>query len=157
MVARKGAIMLGINDINLLHAQNEGYRKQNEDLQKENKHLKDLYNQALKDYEEALDLSKQKSWEIGNLGYKIHNQRKEINQRLKQIEALNKDCDELNIQLNSIKILSIPKIEFNKYKQALNDILEIVEENKQTAQYRGICLSIGNIINEAKDGNDEQV
>ena len=63
--------MLGINDINLLHAQNEGYRKQNEDLQKENKHLKDLYNQALKDYEEALDLSKQKSWEIGNLGYKI--------------------------------------------------------------------------------------
>lgn len=44
--------MLSINDINLLQAQNEGLRKQNEDLQKENKHLKDLYNQALKDYEQ---------------------------------------------------------------------------------------------------------
>ena len=29
-----------------------------------------------------------KSWEIGNLGYKIKNQRREINERLRQIEKL---------------------------------------------------------------------
>ena len=133
--------MLSINDINLLQAQNEGYRKQNEELQKENKYLKDLYNQALKDYEEALDLSKQKSWEIGNLGYKIHNQRKEINQRLKQIEVLKKECE--------------------KYEQALDEIEHFI-----TGDFCCYCTTelecaecmerkLLDIISKTKDNNNE--
>lgn len=35
--------MLSVKEINLLQAQNEGYRKQNESLQKENDHWQQLY------------------------------------------------------------------------------------------------------------------
>lgn len=42
-------------------------------------------------------------------------------------------------------------------EQALNAILELVEENKNTSQYQGICKSILDIINEAKrTANNEQ-
>lgn len=46
--------MLSINEINLLQGQIDNLQKINDELQKENKHLKDLYNQALKDYDELL-------------------------------------------------------------------------------------------------------
>lgn len=40
--------------LNFVAGKLEKYINVNEDLQKENKHLKDLYNQALKDYDELL-------------------------------------------------------------------------------------------------------
>ncbi len=144
----------------------------------------------------------EKSWEIGNLGYKIKNQRREINERLKQIEKLKRkeqECDELRkenkkliwkclerkckiinlINENSTKeviyringkcvkttanrvkeITAIVNNQLKKYeqqdryKQAIDEISELANENKNTPQYRGICQSILEIINNAKDIN----
>lgn len=44
--------MLSVNDINLLKSQNEGLKTQNRELQAEKKHLQNLYDQALKNYDE---------------------------------------------------------------------------------------------------------
>lgn len=44
--------------------------------------------------------------------------------------------------------------ELDQLKQTLTEIKEIAEENKETTQYRGICLSILQKINEC-EGNDE--
>lgn len=49
------------------------------------------------------------------------------------------------------------KEQLQRKEQALNAILELVEENKNTCQYQGICKSILDIINEAKrTANNEQ-
>ena len=88
---------------------------------------------------------KNKSFAIGNLGYKIHNQRKEINERLRQLEALSKKC--------------------KKYKQALDEIeKELKEDIYCENQECGCddfeeCLKctkkyILDIITKAKDGNN---
>lgn len=44
--------MLGINDINMLAAQNEGYREQNKHLQQENINLRNAYKELEKKYNE---------------------------------------------------------------------------------------------------------
>ena len=41
----------------------------------------------------------------------------------------------------------------DRYKQAIDEISELANENKNTPQYRGICQSILEIINNAKDIN----
>ncbi len=51
-------MMLSINEINLLKSQNEGLKTQNIKLQAENKHLQDLYDQALKNYDEFVQKMK---------------------------------------------------------------------------------------------------
>lgn len=43
--------------------------------------------------------------------------------------------------------------QLNRKEQALNAILELVEENKNTCQYQGICKSILEIIKQAKGNN----
>ena len=44
--------MLGINDINMLAAQNEGYREQNKQLQQESINLRNAYKELEKKYNE---------------------------------------------------------------------------------------------------------
>ena len=61
-----------------------------------------LYKQLKRKEEEC----EKKSWEIGNLGYKIKNQRREINERLRQIEQLKRKeekCEEYKQTLTEIK------------------------------------------------------
>lgn len=41
----------------------------------------------------------------------------------------------------------------DRYKQAIDEISELANENKNTPQYRGICQSILEIINNEKDIN----
>lgn len=43
--------------------------------------------------------------------------------------------------------------ECERYKQAIEEILELADDNKHTIQYKGICQSILEIINNAKDIN----
>lgn len=81
-----------------------------------------------------------KSWEIGNLGYKIKNQRKEINERLKQLKAKEKECEELkkaNIHIDNnrmVKSNKLKKIEEYCREQNLKadytacEILQIIDE-----------------------------
>lgn len=49
------------------------------------------------------------------------------------------------------KLLQRKTAECEKYEQALDEISELANENKNTSQYRGICQSILNIINKAKE------
>lgn len=72
-----------------------------------------------------------KSWEIGNLGYKIKNQRREINERLKQIEKLKEKEQECK-----------------RYKQA-------IEEIEKEIKGLGSFIQIKDIIDKVKDSNDE--
>ena len=51
-----------------------------------------------------------------------------------------------NMQYNRQKL--------SEYKQTLQEIRDIADENKDTAQYRGICLSILDKINEVIGGVD---
>lgn len=122
-----------------------------------------------------------KSWEIGNLGYKIKNQRREINERLKQIEKLKRkeqECEELKSQIETYSKM-IDNSEFKialtdvrsgerevwrklgnkaqKYEQALDEIEKeckrIIEDEYTIYQATGICYEILDIINKAKDIN----
>lgn len=43
--------------------------------------------------------------------------------------------------------------QLKRKEQTLNAILELVEENKNTCQYQGICKSILGIIKQAKENN----
>ena len=56
---------------------------------------------------------KEKSWEIGNLGYKIKNQRKEINIRLEQLDRLkaeNKELKKVNIHIDNNRMVKADKL-----------------------------------------------
>lgn len=47
------------------------------------------------------------------------------------------------------------KEQLQRKEKTLDAILELIEENKNTCQYQGICKSILDIINEAKDTTNE--
>lgn len=44
----------------------------------------------------------------------------------KQLQCKTQECNDLKIQLHSIEILSVPKVELNRYKQALDEIEKII-------------------------------
>lgn len=79
-----------------------------------------------------------KSWVIGDLCYKIHNQRKEINNRLKQIEAFKQENEELKAENQNLKSSLTNSImskfislcnETSKHKQALDVIEKELKED----------------------------
>lgn len=72
-----------------------------------------------------------KSWEIGNLGYKIKNQRREINERLKQLKAKEKQLDKYSQALTEIKkivALYDNKAIENGHKYIIDIIKEVENE-----------------------------
>lgn len=85
-----------------------------------------------------------KSWVIGDLCYKIHNQRKEINNRLKQIKAFKQENEELKAENQNLKSSLTNSImskfislcnETSKHKQALDEI----EKMMKTCISQDIC------------------
>lgn len=69
-----------------------------------------------------------KSWEIGNLGYKIKNQRKEINIRLEQLDQLKGENVRVLKQLEFVRTLNtVQEAEIRKLKQTLAEIKPILE------------------------------
>lgn len=107
-----------------------------------------------------------KSWEIGNLGYKIKNQRREINERLKQIEKLKhkeQECEELNSDNRYFvnKIISLESLT-DKYELAFKEIEKIIDNGTADTQtnnakwlqqyYLTRFWEISNIINEVMGG-----
>lgn len=104
-----------------------------------------------------------KSWEIGNLGYKIKNQRREINERLKQIEKLKEkeqECEQLKAQLETYsKMLDNPEFKIalidvktgerelwrklgnkaQKYEQALDEIKLICDRTCKICEIFKMC------------------
>ena len=67
---------------------------------------------------------KKKSWEIGNLGYKIKNQRKEINIRLEQLDQLKAELTRANCQIADNEILQCDMREAIEELKAENDELK---------------------------------
>lgn len=81
-----------------------------------------------------------KSRGIGNLGYKIKNQRKEINERLKQLKAKEQENNSLQAQVNNITVQSNNTItaleqENEELKQAFIEIKEIAENMNKECFY----------------------
>ena len=88
---------------------------------------------------------------------------------IEQINKLEQENAELKAELDTYKkIWSNPEVHVAlvdvrtgerklwyenclKYKQTLQEIKEIAEENKDTAQYGGICKSILDLITKAED------
>ena len=82
---------------------------------------------------------KQQSWDIGNLGYKIKNQRHEINNRLKQLDQLKADREEALKQLEFVRTLNtVREAEIRKLSKTLTEIKEIAEKAK-----KDICNNCG--------------
>lgn len=88
-----------------------------------------------------------KSRAIGNLGYKIKNQRKEINIRLEQF-------DQLKVELEQEKALK--ETYLTCYKAKHEDIEGALFKLKQTlAEIKALAIALKNICPEfIKDGND---
>lgn len=120
--------MISINEINLLQAQNEEYRKQNEQLQ-----------QACKKYEQECEELKT------------------------QIETYSKilESSEFNVALTDVRtgereIWRKLGNKAQKYKQALDDIKECIDELDWT-MLEYTYKRINDIISKAKDGNDDKM
>lgn len=95
---------------------------------------KDITNCYFKQLTRKTQECEKKSWEIGNLGYKIKNQRKEINERLKQLKAKEQECEDLKKYLNQIRDeeLSHLDIEWDEYETSArqedySNIITLVE------------------------------
>ena len=90
-----------------------------------------FYKKTLKQLTRKTQECEKKSWEIGNLGYKIKNQRKEINERLKQLKAKEQECEELEKKLNYIRDENIHLKESATDEQidflALNNYIKTLE------------------------------
>lgn len=88
--------------------------------------------------------------------------KKRLGQQLDQLKAENEELKEkldfrtkkLNEDLScSNECLRKRMIQCRNYRKALEEIEELANEHKNTPQYRGICQSILEIINNAKDIN----
>ena len=94
--------------------------------------------QRVKEYNELVDLYKakeqeceKKSREIGNLGYKIKNQRKEINIRLQQLDQLKAENEKLKQTLTEIKEIADKDFRhtaWEEYAKQLKQILQKISE-----------------------------
>ena len=82
-------------------------------------------NQVLEQLKAKEQECKDKSWEIGNLGYKIKNQRKEIDIRLQQLDQLKAENKHLSEKEEEARHYLE---EAYKYKQTLAEIKEIAED-----------------------------
>ena len=83
-----------------------------------------MANTKLKEKEQECE---KKSWEIGNLGYKIKNQRKEINKLQQQLDQLKEENEELKEYIKRLHNLCGNETDKQyKYKQTLAEIKEIV-------------------------------
>lgn len=79
---------------------------------------------------------KQQSWDIGNLGYKIKNQRHEINNRLKQLDQLkaeNEKIEQCIIEQNRLVVGMTKEIETLTFKKY--ELLQTLAEIKEIANY----------------------
>lgn len=103
------------------------------------KYNHNCYYKQLKHKEQECE---KKSWEIGNLGYKNKNQRREINERLRQIEKLKqwkKGAENLfKAQIDN------PDNIINRYKQALDEIRQyrVCEINDIDGEEGDVILEI---------------
>ncbi|MBQ2395928.1 MAG: hypothetical protein II304_02630 [Bacteroidales bacterium] len=106
---------------------------------------------------------KQQSWDIGNLGYKIKNQRHEINNRLKQLDQLKMENEELREkckkygEINEQETKDYAELKAEnaelKYKAEFYEnynnahIDKITKLEKTLAEIKKVCNSVENIEN----------
>lgn len=110
-----------------------------------------LYKQLKRKEEEC----EKKSWEIGNLGYKIKNQRREINERLRQIEQLKRkeqECELLKEDekslLNVIDHLQKTKNEWEeKYNDLGQDFDQLQAKERECYKYKQTLTEIKDYCN----------
>ena len=118
-------------------------------------HCYELYKQ-LKCKEQECE---KKSQAIGNLGYKIKNQRKEINICLEQLDQLKAENEELKEKIKAYdEVYSnhYVLIERNKYKQTLAEIKEIAK-NSCCLQPTSDCEEYENCKECSRISDDETV
>lgn len=78
---------------------------------------------------------KEKSWEIGNLGYKIKNQRKEINIRLEQLDQLKAENGELRKNLvDKHTSRCFRLVTHREFDKLIMETVQLRQENKKLKQ-----------------------
>mgnify|MGYP000130346896 CR=1 FL=1 len=104
--------MFSINEINLLHSQNERLKQQNQDLQKENKELKNACKIERRRNANELEMSNRK----------LKQECEELKKYISEKEGIGDDCDycKHNDKYNCYQNIFLDNLkEINRYKQAL--------------------------------------
>lgn len=108
--------------------------------------------EAIKHLENELLLKDETIKKLVSELQELSKQNEELQQACK---SLKQECEELKketkILQNRNQQLDGAITKVKCYEQALDKISELANENKNTAQYRGICQSILNIINKVKE------
>ena len=93
-----------------------------------------------------------KSWEIGNLGYKIKNQRREINERLRQIEKLKRKEQALDKLIPILEIYATSTIGRKQVDGTYKCVCSTNKFGNECLNYDPRLAIEGlNIINKAKE------
>ena len=122
------------------------------ELKAENERLKEkirtekIYSSQVEELEESLNHLKQENERLEHLDEEINDFISDISTcGFKYDDRCPDNLDELQCCIEDLCN------KFSNYKQTLQEIKTIVEENKDTAQYGGVCRSILTIITKAEE------